>query len=94
MKSGLALLQLWLIASAIWMIGWIIMINSNCASGHSEALVCRPDFLQDVSAFLASRNVTMMEFALWGLTVPVAALVAIIAGYAGFRLLRQGKPDP
>lgn len=94
MKSGLALFQLWLIGSAIWMIGWIVMINSNCAPGDSEALVCRPDFLSHISALLASRNMTMMELALWGLTVPVAALVAIIAGYAGFRFLRRGKPDP
>lgn len=93
MKSGLGLFQLWLIASALWMIGWIVMINSNCASGASEALVCRPDFLQRVSALLVSRHMTMMELALWGLIVPVAVLVAIIAGYAGFRLLRRGRPN-
>ena len=93
MKSGLGLFQLWLVGTAIWMIGWIIMINSNCASEESGVLVCRPDFLQQISAFVASRPVTMMELALWGLTVPVTALVALVAGYAGFRHLRQGRPD-
>ncbi|MFO1162540.1 MAG: hypothetical protein U1E60_27140 [Reyranellaceae bacterium] len=75
------------------MIGWIITINSNCAPGPSEALVCRPDFLQQFSEVLASRKVTMMELALWGLTVPAAALAVIIGGYACFRFLRQGRPD-
>ena len=93
MKSGWGLFQLWLVGTAVWMIGWIIMINSNCASGESGALVCRPDFLPHISAFVASRPVTMMELALWGLTVPVAALIVLVAGYAGFRLLCQGRLD-
>ena len=90
MKSGAALLQLWLVGTAVWMIGWVIVINSNCAPGDKAYLVCRPDFLARLADLIGAGGVTFIQLALWGLAVP---LLVLVAGIVAFRLLRSRRPN-
>jgi hypothetical protein len=90
MKSGFALFQLWLVGTAIWMIGWTILINSNCAPLPSGQLVCQPEFLSHLTALAGVRPATFVEFALCGLSVPT---IVLIVGTVVFSLVGPTRPD-
>jgi hypothetical protein len=75
MRNGLALFQLWFVGTAVWMIGWVILINSSCAPGEGALLVCSPAFLQRLARFVSASSVTFAELVLCGLAVPAAVLV-------------------
>ena len=89
MRNGLALFQLWFVGTAVWMIGWVILINSSCAPGEGAFLVCSPDFLQRLARFVSLHHVTFAQLVVCGLAVPVAVLAA---GAVAFRVVRRKPP--
>lgn len=90
MKSGRALFQLWLVGTAIWMIGWVIAINSNCAPSPGGRLVCAPESLFHRMELIGARPATVVELAPWGLIVPA---IVLIVGIVAFRLRGPTRPD-
>ena len=90
MKSGRGLFQLWLIGTAIWMVGWVIAIHSSCAPLPDGELVCRPDFLVRIAKLAGTPPFTFAELALWGLPLP---LVVLIVGVAAFGLFRSTRSN-
>ena len=88
MRNGFALFQLWFVGTAVWMIGWVIMINSSCAPGAGDLLVCSPAFLQRLASVVSDASVTFAQLVLCGLAVPVAVLVA---GGLLYRLSGAGR---
>ncbi|MFO1079210.1 MAG: hypothetical protein U1E23_01095 [Reyranellaceae bacterium] len=89
MRNGLALFQLWFVGTAVWMIGWVILINSSCAPGAGDLLVCSPAFLQRLASVVSGVSVTFAQLMLCGFAVPVAVL---LAGALLYRLTGAGRP--
>jgi len=79
MSWGRGLFRLWLIASAIWLIGWVLFIRGRCHALPNGGFMCRNDrdgvlaFLGDFAAW------TPMQLYLLGLVVPAAVLVIGLA---------------
>jgi hypothetical protein len=90
MTDGRALFQLWLVGTAIWMIGWIITINSNCLRFESGRVVCQPEFLSELTDLIGVSPATFLEFALWGASVPT---VVLMVGIVVFRLFVLTRTD-
>lgn len=88
MKNGLALFQLWFVGTAIWMIGWVILINSSCAPGEGALLVCSPDFLRRLARFVSNHPVSFAQLVLIGSLLPLAVLAG---GTVLYRLARRRR---
>lgn len=75
MSWARGLFRLWLVASAAWLIGWVLFIRGRCHPLPNGGMVCEHDragILSFMGAFVAW---TPFQVYLLGLAVPLAVLV-------------------
>lgn len=70
-----ALVSLWLIATALWSIGWAILIRQNCNALANGQLWCRAELEGWLIVFGEYTKWTQLQIYLVGFTLPAAVLV-------------------
>lgn len=80
------LFSLWLVGTAIWMVGWTITLNMNCHLMPNGKLACRIE-LDSWIADLIDRNTwSFFKLGLLGFSIPAAVLVVgIVTAWATSR---------
>ena len=76
MNSNRALFQLWLIGTAIWSIGWTILVRQNCLSLLDGQFWCRANPDGWLARFGSYAEWSPLEVYLLGLAAPGAILLA------------------
>ncbi len=71
-----ALVRLWLIATALWSIGWAIVIRQNCQSLPNGQLWCRAELDGWLVRLGNYAEWSQLQVYLLGFTAPAAVFVA------------------
>lgn len=80
------LFSLWLVATAIWMVGWTILLNMNCHLTLNGKLVCRVEPGSWIADLIDRNTWTYFKLGLVGFSVPAAVLaIGTVAAWATSR---------